>query len=384
MKCYFYIICSLFLISGFESLHGQKELIPFDLSSQLDKKETVFLSQFVSAISYVPLETSTEALVGNIQQIIPAGDKIIIATTDNSIKVFDLKGKFLNNVGRIGKGPGEFPAFRNVFWDTDARRVIVHNMAGSYLLFYTINGTFVKRFKIPFNTFDVFRMRDGVFLGINNFPIPIGSVFSQFLLFDLNNMVKPLLDKSSAKEIVRPMITHPHYHNSFGDIDYIVQPRSDTLIVYRNKDIRPFASFNLHDLIVPDNVYYNHNITPQDLYEYVRFGGIMPIDENRFIYRINYKRKSYFILCNIKTRSSIPIKMDEQVKFGVTNDIDGGYPFPLTQNLYENSYYAALLPYRLLSLQEKGVFNMADPIFIKMLKGLEDGDNPVIAIYHLK
>ena len=76
--------------------------------------------------------------------------------------------------------------------------------------------------------------------------------------------------------------------------------------------------------------------------------------------------------------------MDEQVKFGVTNDIDGGYPFPLTQNLYENSYYAALLPYRLLSLQEKGVFNMADPIFIKMLKGLEDGDNPVIAIYHLK
>lgn len=302
MKCYFYIICSLLLISGVESLHGQKELISFDLSSQLDKKETVILSQFVSSISYVPLETSTEALVGNIQQIIPAGDKIIIATTDNSIKVFDSKGKFLNNVGRIGKGPGEFAAFRNVFWDADNLRVIVYNMAGSNLLFYTINGAFVEEFKIPYRTFDIFRMRDGVFLGINNFPIPIGSVYTQFFLFDLNNMVKPLLVKSSAKEIVRPMITHPHYHNSFGDIDYVVRPRSDTLIVYRNKDFSRFASFNLHDLVVPDNVYYNHNIRPQDLDEYVRFGGIMPIDENRFIYRINYKRKSYFILVQYQNK----------------------------------------------------------------------------------
>ena len=148
--------------------------------------------------------------------------------------------------------------------------------------------------------------------------------------FDLNGMVKPLLTMSSTKRIARPMINHPHYHNSLGDIDYIVKPRSDTLIVYRNKDFSSFASFNLYDLVVPDNVFYNQNFRPQDLDEYIRFSGIIPIDENRFIYRIYYKRKTYFILCNIKTRSSKSIKMDEQVGFGVPNDIDGGYPFLLS------------------------------------------------------
>ena len=131
-------------------------------------------------------------------------------------------------------------------------------------------------------------------------------------------------------------------------------------------------------------MFLNHEFVPQDLDEYIIFQGLSPIDNNRFFYRFYYKKKSYVALCDINNRSSKFIKMDEQLKFGITNNVDGGYPFQFTQNAYGNNAYQAISPYQLISLQDKGAFQDADTEFLSLINRLDEGDNPVIAIYHLK
>ena len=131
-------------------------------------------------------------------------------------------------------------------------------------------------------------------------------------------------------------------------------------------------------------MFLNHEFVPQDFDEYIIILGLTPIDNDRFFYRFYYKKKSYVALCDIKKGSSMFIKMDEQLKFGITNNVDGGYPFQFSQNLYGKNAYQVINPYRLISLQDKGEFQNADPKFLNMLNGLDEGDNPVIAIYHYK
>ena len=59
---------------------------------------------------WVQLETLPECLIGYIDQMQVFRDKIFVLDRSvvNGLFVFDMKGKFLYQAGRKGKGPGEY------------------------------------------------------------------------------------------------------------------------------------------------------------------------------------------------------------------------------------------------------------------------------------
>src|SRR5690606_26101942 len=64
---------------------------------------------FFSKAAYIPLETSANSMIGNISRLCYFRDQFfILDKKGNSILIFDKKGKFLDKIEAIGKGPGEY------------------------------------------------------------------------------------------------------------------------------------------------------------------------------------------------------------------------------------------------------------------------------------
>lgn len=66
------------------------------------------LSDIATDIEYIPLETVPNSIMGRIINVKIRNNHIYVATTDNKIFCFDVSGKYLFNLDKVGKGPEEY------------------------------------------------------------------------------------------------------------------------------------------------------------------------------------------------------------------------------------------------------------------------------------
>lgn len=117
------------------------------LTYHFEEAEPLKMSEFISEISYIPLETNSQCLLGNMW--IFAFDKdILIKSSDSSegIYRFNAQGEYLNKIGRKGRGPNEYYGCSDIFLQHDT--VYVVSTFSKAILCYSLSGEFLKRYKL--------------------------------------------------------------------------------------------------------------------------------------------------------------------------------------------------------------------------------------------
>lgn len=103
------------------------------LGDAIDTIKEVRLSELVDSITYLPLETRKECLLRNTSWFNYSYPYIIC-----SRYVFDMNGKFVRSVGRIGQGPGEDPTtymgsiFSKGYFYTYGHKLIEYDEKGKF------------------------------------------------------------------------------------------------------------------------------------------------------------------------------------------------------------------------------------------------------------
>jgi hypothetical protein len=119
----FYLIWILLSISNLIS--GQKvekDQIPvFKLLECTDKKE-LKLSDLVSNMRLVKLETKDSSMIGPNSRFI-VGAKYIICTNQKNILQFDSNGKFIRIIAMVGRGPEEFVNINGIDMDKEEKNL---------------------------------------------------------------------------------------------------------------------------------------------------------------------------------------------------------------------------------------------------------------------
>ena len=70
--------------------------------------DTIAYSAFVDSIEYIPLETTEECLVGEVTDVVMAGDRLFVFDAkQQEVWSFDRSGRYVGRLGRRGEGPGE-------------------------------------------------------------------------------------------------------------------------------------------------------------------------------------------------------------------------------------------------------------------------------------
>lgn len=119
-----------------------------------------FKDYFVSS-KVISLETTNRSLFSNIDRLSMYNDKIfILDKKSNAVLIFSSTGKFLSKIKSIGKGPGEYIGLKDFSVDEKSEYIILYSHRPYKLLFYNLEGKFVKEQKLKDYYFNIAFLND--------------------------------------------------------------------------------------------------------------------------------------------------------------------------------------------------------------------------------
>lgn len=133
---------------------NNKFKFPYNVKIPKPETDTLFISEISDSIKFIPLETNKKSFIKKIQKV-KLYDSLIFIQDWKNLLVFNSEGKFIRQIGRKGKGPGEYSWILNfdIYKDTIYLSTSIKNT----LIKYTIDGKFCEEINPRIDTeyFDI-------------------------------------------------------------------------------------------------------------------------------------------------------------------------------------------------------------------------------------
>jgi hypothetical protein len=243
------VIIFLCLVVGCGQKENANGLPVIDVVGNLGTYRQVPMSELISEVEYIPLETGEKFMVGRKDHVVVTDTHVFIGGYDHCY-AFTREGKFVSSIGRRGRGPGEWTgSLAGISVDEENERVYLDT---SYnVLEYTWDGRFVSEIKKP--TFDegadMRVLKNASFIRDNNLFLGyITNYYGQ----EPHNWV--LLD--SVGTIIKAFDNHIKFRRD-GGTSYVIEPKvmlSDATYVKEGMNDTLF-SLNLNNELVPKFVF---------------------------------------------------------------------------------------------------------------------------------
>jgi hypothetical protein len=126
--------------------------IPVEFKKGVSKKA----SEIFNRATLIPLETTKDCLIERIMSIYYYNHKLYVQCNERkNLFIFSDNGKFLKNVVRFGKGPGEAIEISAFLVNKDKNRIEVFSSQSAKIIYYDLNGNFLSE-KSTFLNFESF------------------------------------------------------------------------------------------------------------------------------------------------------------------------------------------------------------------------------------
>lgn len=143
----------VFLLFLNHNSFSQSEVKRIDIEKGIRNVQNIQLSTLASDIQYIPLETNSKCLLGDSPRIQLTENEIFVATAMEHIFRFNREGKYLNEIGKIGRGPGECVRMINYILNDKERKVIVNDAPfGNKIVTYDFEGNFIDKFNVKISS----------------------------------------------------------------------------------------------------------------------------------------------------------------------------------------------------------------------------------------
>lgn len=189
MKTIIYTISILFTLCSFSGKENDSrdkyEIIPVDLSRSkaLDIRDCARYN-----IRKIPLELSDQSLLTYIDQIEIRDNKIYVYDKHRLI-VFDINGNYLDTIGGVGPGPGEYTNINSFFFE--GNNVCVYDDNLQKLFIYDKDGTFITSKQTKEPIYSIYAINNKKFIGRKKYQ---GSTMKVPVLAILNENLNLISD----------------------------------------------------------------------------------------------------------------------------------------------------------------------------------------------
>ena len=144
---------SLLILSSCTNFHFNIPDYSFDdVPIIIDMDSVITDTLKFNRIRYIPLETTDECLIGAASKTMIKNDKIYVCdySRANALFVFDMTGKFLFKIARMGQGPGEYIRITDFDIQTNDDIYLYDGGSGRKILVFDSKGTHLMNIQMNY------------------------------------------------------------------------------------------------------------------------------------------------------------------------------------------------------------------------------------------
>jgi len=143
MKNLYFIVAAAVICLGCQRKDSGMLSILIDASSDTQ----AYLSEIAEKVDEIELEVTDKSLIHQIRHVETLNNHYFIRHhVYSEVLMFDAKGRFVRQVGRIGRGPGEYTASHQIVVDREHQRLLLSTQGG--VMVFDDNGAFVQSIQL--------------------------------------------------------------------------------------------------------------------------------------------------------------------------------------------------------------------------------------------
>lgn len=323
-----------FYLSSVSVIQGQSNLtkIPFkiDIKRSFGNIKSANLSNIGKELTYIPLETTLECLIQQIEKIL-FSDSYIFVSEFNKLLQFDRNGKFIRHIGSAGAGPGEYLSVGDFCINEKKKEIFIIFLSGSKLLIFGFDGVFKNSLNLSFRPSQIIQ-KDQNSLMFHLWNVP-GKNDPSWIITNRQGIILTSF-KNNLKRISQPglLVNHTPLY-SFDNSSHFMEFGIDTLYYLKNNKKNLYAVFYLDDLKMDNDPLITPSmIKDEKLFNKFWMGSI--IENNEFLFIKFFRGISNATMCAIynKKTDAVAFLKDNVFK----NDLGVGIGFWPKQIINDN------------------------------------------------
>lgn len=359
------------------------------------------LSAVADSLLYIPLETQDDALIGQIDKLIPLKDHLIVVDKEKSrsIYFYDLQGRLLRKIKRLGRSAQEYISLTDAAADPENERIFIWDSHGQKILQYAFDGTFITSTPFPCSVHSIAYTGNNTLVGYcgytQNTQFLKQSQYPNLLFLDLqsgdihpacyfeeglaaSNIMGVInnfsIDPEGGATILMPLNNivyraegdeiYPKYYFDFGEEQHkILQQYIDELLNYPTDVYRSVEEFNEASACFIMNFLATRDVV------YIFFKK-----SQTYYYGFYYPKNNQFIEASIVDENS------NGSRIPMTNDLDGcALPFMPIAADKENHFYYTIDPYLLDYFKDT-----EDQKLLHLMQQVTPNSNPIVVKVSMK
>jgi hypothetical protein len=355
----------------------------------------VNVSEVFSSVEFIKLETPKESLLTYPVDFQIVDDYIIIFDGTLKVYMYTKTGKFVRQIGKTGRGPGEYSQLTDVFVDKENHLIEILEDFKRRILVYDFNGNFIKE-NIGLVAKSFGKDKKGNYLFFSeyyglygkNVTDPLntqvllanstGTVLSTFEkdFVPMGKFIAPV-NASCIKEFAGELIFNPH--------------RSCTIYRLADESLLPYYQIDFGEKNVPKKYLLAGEELEKETYKYLQSNyvtevlGFLETNKNVYFW-FHFGRNTYYTFYNIENAKSITVNRSNFV-----NDlafVDFYFPKGRTDNKLINYLPSIDFKKQLddymgkMTAEKANNFKLSNPRLYDIYQNSTIDDNPIIIIYN--
>lgn len=394
MKNLFVSLIIMLMVCGCkDSLKSQDDVpvIPLtDLS-----ENTLDMSAFVDSIQYIRLETTADNLIGEVSQLIPLQDKLMIVDKvfTQAIYFFTATGEYLYSINNRGAAPGQYIKIASVAVDPQNGQLFIYDAKQGKILLYTMDGSYLDCFQPDFFFTDIAYAGDQKLVCYSDYyanddRLKVNGQVPLLVLYDLKTKEKePFCYEDISIKMTEVSDGHMLFQDDRNMATFCSYPLNDTIYKITSQGVSKgyCLDFGTKDQARKDAYMLRlrtEDIQPEQIYtdkvqaDFFQLTGCMDNEKLTFV---GYKNKK----ANLLGVSIYDKESKKQVNglisdgWPIRNDIDNGYPL-MPYALKGRQMYTVVSPHY---FEDKEI---TDPALLNLITGMASDDNPLIMVSRVK
>ncbi len=379
-----FLFTCLFLAMSCTSKMNKVARIPeINLTKEIDG--TVFnLSTIADSIEYIPLETTDSSFISQIVDIQLTKDFIFIQDRIlEKLLVFSRSGKFLNQIGRKGKGPGEYTSLFTFTTDPEGQNVYLYTSSDRVLNF-TVRNSYINTIITRCARFEYFSMIDTLFFLYVPRPNRYRCDGYSYFLIDRGGNVVSKGGKTDLNSAKKSSIAFMNSIYKIHDLQCFWEVGQDTIFGVDGN----FNMFPRYILSVKSSRVAKPDVSSPGSFDQSLKNGAFAVfslkEADRFFcFNVVRNSKGTQLIYFKKTEKLFDV--GESPSGAITNDIDGGPDFSIGY-ICDPSY---LIDVKYINSFQKSVNRKVPPQSkrtnpsFKILDQINEYSNPVLMVVKL-